>query len=317
MERRGQAYWPRGSVSITEMAMRGSLRKRAFTLVELLVVIGIIAVLIGILLPALSKARDQANVVKCSATMKQFYDVWNIYASTFKGQVLPARNQYPGSAEFGFYEGTLIGWALKANRSSGTNAGRGTDTATVIKQILTCSAANHDLDPDAATAAAIDLKSIYFGDYVYNTWMGHIVFDPVTKAISTASMVNPKITQIPGNVIILMESNKPNVTPSGTSWATYSMPGNGYKYYFSKNSELWVGGTTNGQPVSALQNLRIGQPHGKGKKMNVLTADGRIRLIDPRAVLFSDPKDQATHKDYMWNAGDNTHRNWRRAAPGL
>ena len=71
----------------------GGSGARAFTLVELLVVVGIIALLISILLPALGKAREAGNTIKCAANLRSIGQGFGMYLSENRG-TYPAAYRY-------------------------------------------------------------------------------------------------------------------------------------------------------------------------------------------------------------------------------
>jgi len=173
-------------------------RRRGFTLVELLVVIGIIALLISILLPALSKAREQGNWVKCMSNLRQIGTALQMYAQENKYN-LPR----PASNGNGEYADDFIIW-----RNPSTIGLTFNDTVLAkylnlqdekLKELFRCpSDTPEDRPPQAG-----------FGQTYKYSFSMNKAWDPTSNTITAP---RPRLTQVKraSEKVLVVEEKNPN-----------------------------------------------------------------------------------------------------------
>src|SRR5689334_14745771 len=144
-----------GALSNKESSLGG------FTLIELLVVIAIIAVLAGLLLPALSKAKQKAKTINCLSNMKQWGTATILYMGDYEDKIPLFCDDYPPTGALPFWYNKLSPYVARQNNNYGWGA---VDGEIYSYKILKCPAGNYGPPPYCTLTPA------QFG--LWNCWIG-------------------------------------------------------------------------------------------------------------------------------------------------
>ena len=224
-----------------------SKRVKGFTLVELLVVIGIIAILISILLPTLSRARAQAAQVYCQSNLRQLHQAIEMYGVTYNLHCLPAQASQGSQQQFNWWGIYTLGPALGVKRANDSGQAQ-LDAVARIAKLLSCPAAIKTEKPPGYE---------YIGDYTYNNAMGDWRgMSPANQAAYLPWAFFKKRPQVPGNVIVALDIQTIRFKDDDR---------------FGSLNNLTTQNSGGAYP-------RAGKPH-PGNKANCLFHDGSVKLV--------------------------------------
>jgi prepilin-type processing-associated H-X9-DG protein/prepilin-type N-terminal cleavage/methylation domain-containing protein len=263
-------------ITPVELSADGVRKRAAFTLVELLVVIGIIALLIGVLLPALGKARAQANITACLSNLRQMGIAIDMYA-------MQNKNVMPLSMENTPFDSPVVG-LLNAGQGR-MWAGLLRDVAKIPVQVFRCPADKRDFTLDdkcfavwtGANDNTFDPKYTfsygipYFG---YNNPYRRMPWSMVKSAGGYQTNVGPlprvKLHN-PSQLSLIWDAHTTAITYNGTSVPSpYNNPDRPYEYF----REQWrTSGLTN-VITNIWRHGNFSSVSGKQRGPNVLFADG-------------------------------------------
>ena len=174
--------------------------RRAFTLIELLVVITVVAVLIGLLLPALSAASEAGRLAVCASNLRQSYIAIRAYADAAKG-LTPSLGQ-PYSR--------LPNWGVAVQQAAGQRATT-TDGALTANSVLVCPTSRSRFGRDVTRTYAINV-----------TGRAGLPGDP-DNYDTTAVHVNMDRVARPGDAPLLLDAAMPRTSAPGAPPPTRSV----------------------------------------------------------------------------------------------